>query len=586
MRLELKGNAIAPGVGVGSIVILRAPADSHQPRRLLPAGSEEEALRLFEAAHRRALERLAEVQEATARELGLQDAAIYAAQAAVLRDPEALREVRGLILEQRLAPESAIQAMLDRLVRVFESLEGGDLKNWAGDLRDPWAEVLRELGQCEEDLAASEAGSGGLVLVAEELSPSILTRFPREKVAGVACLHGGRFSHGAVLARSMGLPTVSGLERVTERVREGESCVVYGDEGRISLGAERGETEAALARSLERQRLRSRLAGAAGQPARTADGVEVRVLANIESPRDLDLFDLGSVDGVGLFRTEFAYMERPAFPGVEEQTRLYAAVLERFGGREVTFRTLDVGDDKQLRYLKLPEERNPALGMRGLRLGLAWRDILLMQFQSLAAAAPRGRARVMLPMVSTVEEFRTARALYESLPAPAGGRPPLGAMIEVPAAVLGLRELLREADFVSVGTNDLTQYLFAVDRDNPWVASLYQPYHPAHLRMLRGIARVCAAAGRPAGVCGELAGQPAGALFLVGAGFRCLSMAATFVPEIKALLRACSRPELEAAAAAAQRCATAQEAYETLRAAADHAWQIVLAGGDRGPDGV
>lgn len=578
MRLELNGTAIAPGVGVGYAVIARAPAAAHQPQRRLREGEERAALALFEEAHRRALARLAEVQEAAARELGLQDAAIYAAQAAVLRDPEALREVRRLILEERLAPESAIQAVLDRLVKVFEGLEGGDLKNWAADLRDPWTGVLGELGAGEEDRAAESAGAGGLVVVAEELTPSILARFPRERLAAVACSRGGRYSHGAVVARSMGVPTVSGLDRAVERVREGESCVVYGDEGRVILGCGIREMEQALARSTERQRLRAALAARAAEPAVTADGTEIRVQANIESPRDLELFDDATVDGIGLFRTEFSYMERPSFPACEEQTELYGALLDRLSGREVTFRTLDVGADKQLRYLELPAEGNPALGVRGLRLGLAWRDLLLMQFQSLAAASPRGRARVMLPMVSTVEEFRAAKAMWESLPAPPSGRPPLGAMIEVPSAALSLRDLLREAEFVSVGTNDLAQYLFAVDRDNPWVASLYQPYHPAHLRLLRRIARTCAAAGRPASVCGELAGQPAGALFLVGAGFRCLSMAPTFVPEIKALLRVSRRAELEQAAAEAQRRRTAQEAFEILEGAAERAWRSVAGG--------
>ena len=575
MRLELNGTAIAPGVGVGTAVLVHAPAGAQQTLRRVEPGAEAASLRRFDAAHAAAIARLREVQDATAQQLGLQDAAIYGAQAAVLRDPEALRDIRRLILEERYAPESAIQALLDRLVQVFEALEGGDLKNWAADLRDPWTEVLRELGDDQEAWAA-HAGGGSIVLIAEELTPSLLTRFPRERIAGIACGRGGRFSHGAVVARSMGVPTVSGLERIPERVRDGESCVIYGDEGRVSLGSQPRENELALLRSAERQRLRESLADGAAQPACMLDGTVVHVQVNIESPRDLELFDLASVDGVGLFRTEFAYMERPSFPGVEEQTRLYASVLERLDGREVTFRTLDVGADKQLRYLQLPPEHNPALGMRGLRLGLAWQDILLMQFQSLIAAAPHGAARVMLPMVSTVEEFRAARNLYTSLPAPPGGRPPLGAMIEVPSAVMSLRDLLREVEFVSVGTTDLTQYLFAVDRDNPWVSSLYQPYHPAHLRMLRGIARMCRAAGRPASVCGELAGQRAGALFLVGAGFRSLSMAGSFVPEIKALLRASDKEVLERAASEALRRDTAQEAFEILEAAAAGAWKRVV----------
>ncbi len=505
------------------------------------------------------------MQGAAAVELGLQDAAIYGAQAAVLRDPHALAEIRRGIREERLAPESAIQALLDRLGGVFDALEGGDMKSWAADLRDPWMQVLNELGEGEHLAFLAAAGDDPVVLVAEELTPSLLACLPRARLAAVLCAQGGRFSHGAVVARSAGVPTVSGIDQLLSKVRAGEPCIVHGDDGRAMIGAEPQERAAAGKMSAERQRVRAALARAARASGRTEDGTPIEILANIESPRDLDLFDLATVDGIGLFRTEFAYMERPAFPSAEEQARLYAAVLERMEGRPVIFRSLDVGADKQLRYLTLPQEANPALGWRGLRLGLVWQDILLLQLQAFLAASARGNGRILLPMVTTVEEVIAVKKLLAALPAP-GPRPLLGAMIEVPAAVMGLRDLLRETDFVSVGTNDLTQYLFAVDRDNPWVASLYQPYHPAHLRLLRSIARTCAAAHKPVSVCGELAGQPAGALFLVGAGFRTLSMAATFVPEIKALLRATPMGTLKAASARALRCRTAGEAMAVLDA--------------------
>jgi len=577
VRIELNGTAAAPGIGVGSVALVLPPAGAQQPRRVLAEGEVDAGLAIFEAAHARSLRRLSAVQDATAREFGLQDAAIYGAQAAVLRDPEALREIRRGIREERLAPESAIQAFLDRLTGVFESLEGGEMKSWSADLRDPWMQVLHELG--ETALGATLAADGGpLVLVAEELTPSLLARYPRSRIAAIVCARGGRFSHGAVVARSAGVPAVTGLDQVHLRARSGEDCVVYGDEGRVLVGVAPEEMVAARARANERMRVRASLARAALAPGRTADGTPIEILANIESPRDLDLFDLGSVDGIGLFRTEFAYMERPSFPSAAEQTRLYAEVLERLGGRPVTFRTLDIGADKQLRYLTLPREANPAMGWRGLRLGLAWQDILLLQLQALLEAGARGPARILLPMVTTVEEVLAVKSMLAALPAPAGPRPLLGVMIEVPAAVMGLRDLLHEVDFASVGTNDLTQYLFAADRDNPWVASLYQPYHPAHLRVLRMIARQCAAARKPVSVCGELAGQAAGALFLVGVGFRSLSMAATFVPEIKALLRASAMETLKAASARALRCRTAGEAAAVLEGAVTAGWRQISSG--------
>jgi phosphotransferase system enzyme I (PtsI) len=579
VRLELNGTAIAPGVGVGTIVLLLPPASSTQPRRVLAEGEQAAALKLFARAHARALARLAEVQDATAQELGLQDAAIYAAQAAVLQDPEALQEIQQGILKDRLAPESAIQSFLDRLGGIFEALEGGDMKSWAADLRDPWMQVLHELGEGTQDAALAAPGHHSLILVAEELTPSLLTRFPRARVAGILCARGGRFSHGAMVARATGLPVVAGLDQIHLRALAGETCVLYGDEGRALLGVAPAEMESARERAAGLSRMRERLATAALAPCVTRDGTPVDIQANIESPRDLEIFNLGTVDGIGLFRTEFAYMERPSFPSAEEQTRLYSGVLQSLKGRPVTFRTLDVGADKQLRYLTLPKEANPALGWRGLRLGLVWQDILLLQLQAFLASGAHGQVRILLPMVTTVEELLAVKKLLLALPVVGGQRPLLGAMIEVPAAVIGLGDLLREADFVSVGTNDLTQYLFAVDRDNPWVSSLYQPYHPAHLRVLRMIARQCVRSRKPFAVCGEMAGQAAGALFLVGAGFRSLSMAATFVPEIKALLRASDAGVLRTTAHRAMRCRTAGEASAILDTAVAQAWERVAQAG-------
>ncbi|MFQ5749521.1 MAG: putative PEP-binding protein, partial [Planctomycetota bacterium] len=231
---------------------------------------------------------------------------------------------------------------------------------------------------------------------------------------------------------------------------------------------------------------------------------------------------------------------------------------------------------KKLRYFATPKELNPALGWRGIRVSLEWRDLFLMQVSALVRARSRGDVRILLPMVTTLEELRQARALVEEVQAQAKGNPqrvPLGIMIEVPAAAMALRDLVLEADFLSVGTNDLVQYLFAVDRDNAWVSSLYQTYHPAHLRVLRYIARICNLAGKPVAVCGEMAGEAAGALFLVGAGFRCLSMAPPFVPEIKGLLRQAPLSELERLASRAALCATGEEARGLLDAAVERYWK-------------
>lgn len=572
-RLELNGVTVAPGVGVGAVFVALATSTTYIPARHVQPDDVERSWQLLEQARRKALQRLSVIQETTARELSLQDAAIYAAQAAVLQDPEALKELRKWVNEDLLAPESAIQALLDKFGALFDSLEGGDMKSWAADLRDPWNLVLRELGQ--EDVEHARSGEiGNLILVAEELTPILVVSYPRDKIAAIVCSRGGRYSHGAVLARSFGIPTVTGLPQIDEKVQSGEAAIVFGDSGQVLFGVDSGETESALALAAHRDHVRDHMLAGAKEAGRTADGHEVQVRVNIESPRDLDLFDTEIINGVGLFRTEFVYMERPSFPTAEEQARIYGDVLKRFPGKPVVFRTLDVGGDKQLRYFKTPDEVNPALGWRGIRLSLEWQDLFLMQLQALRECREEGNVHVMLPMVTNLDEVRCAKELLQAI---AGGEDigiRLGVMIEVPSAAMGLPEIVEEVDFISVGTNDLVQYLFAVDRDNAWVTDLYQPYHPAHLRVLRFIARTCRAAGKPVTVCGEMAGQAIGAFFLAGSGYSGLSMSPLFVPEVKALLRHATMEDLQKAAAAAARAGTTAEATEILQRQVDDAWQM------------
>lgn len=552
-----------------------ATSTANIPVRHLQPGEVERAWELLELARAKALQRLTTIQETTARELGLQDAAIYGAQAAVLQDPEALRELRGWIQDDLLAPESAIQALLDKFGKLFESLEGGDMKSWAADLTDPWSLVLRELGQ--EDVEHAKSGElGNLVLVAEELTPILVVSYPRDKVAAIVCSRGGRYSHGAVLARSFGIPTVTGLPQADEKVQSGEPCVVFGDTGQVLIGATLEETENAISKASERDHVREVMLAGAKEAGHTADGTEVKIRVNIESPRDLDMFDIDIVNGVGLFRTEFVYMERPSFPSVQEQAEIYARVLERFPNKTVVFRTLDVGGDKQLRYFKTPEEENPALGWRGIRLSLEWPDLFLMQLQALHECRDLGKVNVMLPMVTTLDEVRRTKYMLKTISGDEELGIRFGVMIEVPAAAMALADIVEEVDFISVGTNDLVQYLFAVDRDNSWVTDLYQPYHPAHLRVLRFIAQTCIAADKPVTVCGEMAGQAAGAFFLVGSGFTGLSMSPLFVPEVKALLRQVDIETLRSTAARAARADNATEAYAILEESVASAWQKVI----------
>ena len=574
-RIRITGNPVSPGVGVGRAWVVVQVGGSRIPERFLEGELPELALKRLEAAHKRAITDLQHIQTLTTRELGMQDAAIYGAQIAVLQDPAAHRSLEHSILEKNLQPESAVQALLDEFEGALEKMEGGEMKSWAADLRDPWLAVVGELGNDDQQQAVNS--KEGLILIAEELTPSLVTHHHQQQLAAIACHRGGRFSHGAVLARSFGIPTITGADSIHIKAKSHEICVIHADEGTALLGANGAEEKSARELAEERAHVHARLIKSASEPGVTKDGTQVAVTVNIESPKDLEMFDPSIAEGVGLFRTEFAYMERPFFPTIPEQTAIYESVLAKFPDKPVVFRTLDIGGDKQLRYFGHPEEANPAMGWRGLRLSLKFKDLLLTQASALIKARKNGDVRILLPMVTTVEELREAIELIKFA---AGDEkvPPVGVMIEVPAAALAARDMAAEADFVSVGTNDLTQYLFAVDRDNSWVADLYQPYHPAHLRTLRYIAKACHSLGKPVSVCGEMAGQFAGALFLVGAVFQTLSCAPPFVPEIKAVLKHCDFEELRQLSNKAAKSSTSSEAFELLDSAAKRCWDAVVYG--------
>jgi phosphotransferase system enzyme I (PtsI) len=387
-------------------------------------------------------------------------------------------------------------------------------------------------------------------MAASEITTQVVTFLERERILAVITEAGGRFSHGAVLARSFGIPCVVGLPNLLSRLEQGMRVLVDGETGSVQLRPDQDDVDQFLAR-LERRKAREKKLGlhAALEP-RTTDGHRFGVNVNVESLRDLDTFPPAHADGVGLLRTEFMYMERQQFPSEEEQYRLYRRVLEKLGGRPVTLRTLDIGNDKQLPYFKTPREANPALGWRGLRISLEWQDLLRVQLRAALRASAHGSLRILLPMVSSIEEVRAVHRIYDEvhrqlvdqgyeIPA----HVPFGIMVEVPSVLLVLPSILAEIDFVSVGTNDLVQYLLAVDRDNPLVSKLYDVHHPADVTALAQVARDARAAGKPASVCGEMAGDYATALMFLGQGFDSVSVVPMLVPEVKYAIRETSLAE-------------------------------------------
>jgi phosphotransferase system enzyme I (PtsI) len=549
----IHGTAVSPGLGLGPVHVVREKAHAIPTWSVAEVDLSREIERL-QAAVATATDELQRRQRLVAAQTGEKDAQIFAVHRMILADQSAVREVESSIRGERINAETAVNSLIQRLERTLGRLEGDSVRNYAADLADPWREVLQALMQGERQIF--QGTEEKVVLAAAVLTPEVMTCIERDRLLGVITEAGGRFSHGAVLARSFGVPCVVGLPGLLGRLEQGMGVTLDGGRGVVQLQPDVEQIAEFRARKARIETRRQALVGHAAQPARTEDGGFLQVMVNIESLRDLEMFDAAHIDGIGLLRTEFLYMERPQFPSEDEQFRMYRRVLEHLGGKPVTLRTLDIGGDKRLPYFKTPSESNPALGWRGIRVSLQWEDLLRVQLRAAMRAAAYGNLRILLPMVASLEEVLAAHEIFgsvrtslleEGYEVPADI--PVGIMVEVPSVLFCIDEILEVVDFVSVGTNDLVQYLLAVDRDNPWVSKLYEPQHPAVIRSLEIVARAARKAHKPCAVCGDMADDPAVALLLLGLGYDSVSVAPNFFADIKYCVRRSSLQNVRALAA-------------------------------------
>ncbi|HVS11981.1 MAG TPA: phosphoenolpyruvate--protein phosphotransferase [Planctomycetota bacterium] len=564
----IHGVAVSPGLGLGPVHVVRAAADEVPTWSVGETDVEREVGRLRQGLAV-AGEELQRRQRLVAAQAGDKDAQIFAVHRMILQDPGALKQVEDKIRGERINAEAAVQALIRRLEAALGRMEGDSVRSYAADLADPWRSVLEALlsGERQQMLATGDR----VVLASAELTPQVVTFIERERVLALITETGGRFSHGAVLARAFGIPCVVSLPGLLGRLEQGMNVAVDGTRGIVQLQPDPSAIEDFVERRSRLAARRELLAGQAAEPAVTPDGESLSVMVNIESLRDLDTFEPSHTDGIGLLRTEFLYMERPHFPSEDEQFRMYRRALERMGELPVVLRTLDIGGDKRLSYFKTPHETNPALGWRGLRVSLEWQDLFRVQLRAALRSGAGRNLRLLLPMVSTLEDVAAVREIFYGVRASllqqgheVEADVPVGVMIEVPSVLFTLRELLAEVDFVSVGTNDLVQYLLAVDRDNPWVAKLYDPQQPSVVRALQQVADAARMAEKPCSVCGDIADDPATALMLLGMGFDAVSVAPNFVAEIKYAVRKTRAADARAAAQEAVRQTTAEGVRRVL----------------------
>lgn len=565
----IEGLGVSGGIAIGRAVVIENRARDIY-RLPLPADEVDEEVARFQEAVEQARTEVARTQERANEDLGEHLGAIFDAHLLVLCDTGFLERVTERIREEQVNAEWAVYRASQEYAERFAALEDEYFRERQADLEDVVRHLLRRLqGISHHEITDVE---GPVVIVADDLTPSEAVSLGRQGVVGFAIESGGRTSHTTIIARSLKIPAVSGLGEVTELVTDQDPVVIDGEQGAVILHPTEEVLETYRGRIEE---LRTREQGfleTRELPTTTRDGVDVVLMANLDLPEELEDVGRFGARGIGLYRSEFLYIEKsPELPTEEDHVELYRRLVEAVAPDPVVIRTYDLGGRKLAQELLEIHEENPVLGLRGIRLTLARPQVFKGQVRALYRAAVYGDLRVLLPMISGVEEVRAFRAFAQAVmeeleeeglafrPDPA-----LGVMIEVPSAALTADVLAREVDFLSVGTNDLIQYSLAVDRNNEHVADLYQPGHPAILRMLRTVIAAAREAGIGVSLCGEMAADPRYAALLVGMGLRRLSVTPRAVPTLKTRLRELAVTELEELAARCLEATTGPEVEELL----------------------
>jgi phosphoenolpyruvate-protein phosphotransferase len=535
-----KGVPVSPGVAVARAYCVDEVLAPREPHEVDVAALSGEVTR-FTNACAAAGQELDAIVARVSKEVGEEEAGIFRAHRMLLRDPALIGKVKSIILHRHVDAGTALHETLEEYTKLFSQIQDEYLKERMADIKDVVGRIQAQLAL--QDNRHRLETDEPVILVATEILPSQALSFDRMHLAGILTETGGSTGHAAILARSLGIPAVSGLRGILREVKTGDLVALDGREGHVYLNPG-PEVETAY-RKLQREYgdLRERLIENRGQEPVSADGLRVELLTNVNGPADAVMAARVGADGVGLYRTEYLFLTHPTVPDEEEQLAAYRAVIEAAPSQAVTIRTLDLGGDKQVPYLGNQREANPFMGWRSIRLSSAHPEFFQTQLRAILRAGRFGRVSLLFPMVSTLEEVQRLKRMVVRTKAalkrqgvPFGEDIPLGIMLEVPAAALCIDALLEEVDFVSIGSNDLIQYVMAADRDNPKVAHLCEPFSPAILRLLSQVIKVCTERGKPVTLCGEMASRPRCFLPLFGMGLRSLSMSPAFVPPMKEMI--------------------------------------------------
>ncbi len=539
-----KGIGASPGIAIGMARVIKKAALTIDQK---PLGPQTEELERLQTAITTATNELKTTIEKTKLSLGASEAMIFEAHLMMLQDPEFLSRIQAQIKAGDSAPY-AVKIISDEFIAMFSAIEDEYLRARAADLKDVSERLLRKLlGIKDVDLSEK-----GIILLAEDLSPSDTAKIDRDKVYGFVTEIGGPTSHSAIMARTIGIPAIVGIGHTLSNIQNDDLIAIDGETGELYVNPSEVVVKELKEKMKALQAKRAALETLKGQSSVTLDGHKVEIACNIGGVKDLVHVTENDGEGIGLFRSEFLYMDRSNLPSEKEQFEAYKAVLVGMGDKPVVIRTLDVGGDKNLPYLNIPKEENPFLGFRAIRYCLKNEGVFKTQIRALLRAGCYGNLRIMLPMISGVTEVRAAKAIIETCKEeltqeniPFSSTYQLGIMIEIPAAAVIADLLAKEVDFFSIGTNDLIQYTVAVDRMNQDIAELYTPYHPAVLRLIYQVIQAGKQAGIWVGMCGEAAGNPNMIPILLGMGLEEFSMNPSKVLVARALVQKLSLKTLE-----------------------------------------
>ena len=563
MKPTLQGIAASDGIAIAKVYTLTEP--DLTVTKVTVEDSEKEVSRLDDALAA-SIKDVELIKETALKNLGEEEAQVFDAHLMVLSDPELIGQVKDSITSNKVNAESALKEVTDMFISIFAGMEDNPyMQERAADIRDVSKRILAHLLGVKIPSPATIKDE--VIIVAADLTPSDTAQLNRQYVKAFVTDIGGRTSHSAIMARSLEIPAIVGTKEVTSIAKDGDIIIVDGLSGDVFLNPSeeviaeyRAKAEGFAAQQAEWEKLKD-------SKTYTKDGHQVELAANIGTPKDLEGVVNNGAEGVGLYRTEFLYMDSHEMPTEEDQFEAYKAVLEGMNGKPVVVRTMDIGGDKELPYLPLPHEMNPFLGYRAIRISLNEPEMFRTQLRALLRASVYGKLRIMFPMIATLNDFRGAKALLEEEKAKliaegvaVSDDIQVGIMIEIPAAAVLAHQFAKEVDFFSIGTNDLIQYTMAADRMNERVSYLYQPYNPSILTLIKHVIDSAHKEGKWAGMCGEMAGDQTAVPLLVGLGLDEFSMSASSVLKTRSLISKLTLSDMQALAdKAINECATVQE---------------------------